>query len=503
MRITTRLQRAALLAALLAPAPVAGSAWAQVPAAPSEQGAREIVEAMRAWLGRQTADALDWSALGLRVVADGETYRLELPFGGSYLENALKMGEGAASAVVKPLEGGRWSIVSFSLPSKLQAEVRGSKDAAPSVMDVSIESQQTTGTYDPSLTTPSTFLTEASGYTTAMRGPNGEQTSRIGKLKARSEWLPSGPGRVTIQGDSALEGYVSISPLPGGEQAKVTIGRLGGETRIENFNVDGLSTLLRTAFEIGAKVKAESAGNAGDSKGKGAAPSGEEQKALATRLLVQLFGMIDGMQTDYSYDDICVEGGTMFSGSLRRFGMGLGFGAPGGKVEIKLRLALEGLESPMIPPGPWVEFIPHKLTLTPRVGGVPKEAVLALLQRAIDTEGQEMADAGFALLADHPVALAIDDLLMDIGPLRLKGAGAVDVSGPDEYSAKAELRATGLDALIRRANAVPELKIAAPVLIFLKGIARQDGNESVWAISYVDRKMVVNDTDLSGLMPVK
>ena len=74
---------------------------------------------------------------------------------------------------------------------------------------------------------------------------------------------------------------------------------------------------------------------------------------------------------------------------------------------------------------------------------------------------------------------------------------------PFRHSAKAELRATGLDALIRRANAVPELKIAAPVLIFLKGIARQDGNESVWAISYVDRKMVVNDTDLSGLMPVK
>ena len=128
---------------------------------------------------------------------------------------------------------------------------------------------------------------------------------------------------------------------------------------------------------------------------------------------------------------------------------------------------------------------------------------MAMLRRAIDTEGREIAGDSMALLAANPVALAIEDLLLDIGPMRLKGEGSVDVSSPDDINGRAELRATGFDALIRRANAVPELKVAAPVLIFLKGIAKHEGNETVWQITYADKKMMVNDTDLSDLMPSK
>ena len=492
MSIATRLRGVALVAGLLLPV----SALAQVPALPSEQGAKEIADAVRAWLGRQTANVVDLSALALRVLPEGDTYRLELPFGGSYFDNALVLGDGAAVATVKPLEGGRWSIVNITLPPTLRGEMRNSKDGQTSVMDMTIGNQQTTGVYDPSLATPSTYVTEIGGYSTEMRAASRVQTSRIGKLSGRSEWSPTGPGRVTIQGDSTLEDYTSISPLPGGEQAKVTIARIGGATRIENFDIDGLGALLRTAFEVGAKAKAE--GNSAGAKG-----TRPEDKAVMIRLLDQVVAMTDAMETDQTYEDIRVEGGKQFSGSLRRFGMGFAAGAPGGKMEVKLRLAMEGLESPMIPPGPWLEFIPHKLTLTPKVAGVPKEAVMALLRQVIETDGAEMVSDAMALLADHPVELAIEDLLIDLGPLRLKGEGSLTVSSPQDASGEAELRATGLDALIRRANAVPELKMAAPVLIFLKGIARQEGNESVWSITYEDKKVMVNDTDLSDLMPSK
>ena len=505
MSIVTRLGGAALLAGLLAPVPV----MAQAPALSSVQGAKEIADAMRSWLGRQTSNVLDWSALGLRVLPEGEHYRLEMPFGGSYFDNTLKLGDATAVATVKPLEGGRWSIVNITLPPKLRGEVRESPAAEPTVMDVTIENQQTTGVYDPSLATPSSYVTTLGGYSSETRSASGVQTSRIGKISGRSEWLPAGPGRMTIQGDSTLEDYTSISPLPGGEQTKVTIARIGGSTRIENFDIDGLGALLRTAFEVGAKAKAEgdASGTKGGSK-EGApkdaakAPSAED-KALATRLLAQVSAMMDAMETDQTYENIRVEGGSLFSGSLRRLGFGFAAGAPGGKMEVKLRLALEGLESPLIPAGPWLEFVPHKLTLAPKLGGVPKEAVMALLRRAIDTEGREIAGDAMALLADHPVELAIEDLVIDLGPLRLKGEGTLTVSSPDEASGAAELRATGIDALIRRVNRVPELKMAAPVLIFLKGIARQEGNETVWQITYADRKMMVNDTDLSDLMPSK
>lgn len=510
MSIATRLRGVALVAGLLVPV----SAVAQVPALPTEQGAKEIADAVRSWLERQTANLVDLSALALRVLPEGESYRLELPFGGSYFDNALVLGDGAAVATVKPLDGGRWSIVNITLPPALRGEVRNAKDGQFSVMDMTIGNQQTTGVYDPSLSTPSTYITTISDYRSEVRSAGGVQSARIGKISGRSEWLPTGPGRVTIQGDSTLEDYTSLSPLPGGEQVKVTIERIGGATRIENFDIDAMGALLRTAFEVGAKAGGNSGGAkrappGGKTEGKaggkaeGKAEDKTADKTVMIRLLDQIFAMMDAMETDQTYENIRVEGGKLFSGSLRRFGLGFAAGAPGGKMEVKLRLALEGLESPMIPPGPWLEFIPHKLTLTPKLAGVPKEAVMTLLRQAIATEGREIAEDGMALLADHPVELAIEDLLIDLGPLRLKGQGSLIVSSPQEAGGEAELRATGLDALIRRANAVPELKMAAPVLIFLKGIAKQEGNESVWSITYADKKVMVNDTDLSDLMPSK
>lgn len=489
MSIASLLRGTALGLVLLAPLP----AMAQAPALPSAEGAKAVAEGVREWLGKQLGGIVDLSALPLRVLAEGETYRLEVPVGGAWFDGAVKVGDAAVALTVKPLEGGRWQVLGGGIPPKLSMEMKDSSGDVSRVA-LALESQQTTGMYDPTLKTASNFVSTITGYTTETTTKAGLQVSRIGKLVGRSEWAPSGPGRVTLQGDSQLEDYSTVTPVPGMGEMKVTMGRLGGSTRIENFDMDGLATLLRTAFELGSSAKAT---------GNGKGPTTPEQKAAALKLVGLVFSMLDAMETDYAYEDIKVDGGAMFSGGLRRFGMGLSAGAPDGKVDVKLRLSAEGLESPMIPPGPWVEFIPHKVSLTPRVSGVSKDAVVALLRTAIETEGSDIEAQAMALLAANPVALGIEDLLLDVGPMRLKGTGSVEMARIDEASGEAELRATGFDALIRRANAVPDLKAAAPVLIFLKGIARQEGTETVWRIVYADNKVMVNDTDLSDLMPSK
>jgi len=489
MTIASGLRAAALLAGLLAPLPAA----AQAPALPTLEGAQAISEAVRDWLARHTAQMLDLSALPLKVMAEGDTYRLELPFGGAYLDREVVLGEAALAATVRPLEGGRWEIVNAMLPPRMEAQVRSRADGTTSAMTIAIESQKTTGTLDPSLAGPSSFATTLNGYTTEMRGTGmPAQATRIGTLTGRTEWTPSAPGRVTLQGDSVLQDYSTATALPGGEMAKVTIGRIGGATRIENFDMAGFGALLRTAFELGAAEK-----NAADKPG-----TPKPDTAMTLRLLDQVAGMLDAVESEYTYDDVRVDGG-IYSGSLRHFGMGVAFGAPAGRTELTLRLALEGLESPLFTPGPWAEFVPHKVTLSPRLGGVPKEAVMALLRRAVETDGAELAGDAMALLAAHPLTEGIENLLVDLGPMRLTGQGSLDVASLEAATGKAVLRATGFDALIRRANAVKELKVAAPVLIFLKGIGMQEGNETVWRITYSDQKIMVNDTDLSDLMPAR
>ncbi len=489
MSIASLLRGTALGLVLLAPLPAA----AQAPATPSIEGAKAVADGVREWLAKQLGGIVDLSALPLRVLAEGETYRLEVPVGGAWFDGAVTVGDAAVALTVKPVEDGRWQVLGGGIPAKLSMEMKGTAGNVSRVA-LALESQQTTGMYDPTLKTASNFVSTITGYTTETTTKAGVQVSRIGKLVGRSEWAPSSPGRVTLQGDSQLEDYSTVTPVPGMGEMKVTMGRLGGSTRIENFDMDGLGTLLRTAFELGSSAKG---------KGEGKEPSTPEQKASALKLVGLVFSMLDAMETDYAYEDIKIDGGKMFSGSLRRFGMGLSAGAPDGKVDVKLRLSAEGLESPMIPPGPWVEFIPHKVSLTPRVSGVSKEAVVALLRTAIETEGSDIEAQAMALLAANPVALGIEDLLLDVGPMRLKGTGSVEAARIDEASGEAELRATGFDALIRRANAVPELKMAAPVLIFLKGIGKQEGTETVWRIVYADNKVMVNDTDLSDLMPSK
>ena len=485
------LRTATVLFGLAIPA----AAGAQAIAPPSDDGAKVVAQNIRDWIAKQfEGTGVDSTGLPLKVVPDGENYRLEIGFGGSYFNNMLTMSDGAFAATVKPVDGGKWQIVSGAMASPLRGEVRDADGAPASVAEIAIGKQDLTGSFDPSLASPSTFVTTILGYTVTTRAASGVQKSVAEKLSGRSEWEPTGPGRVTVQGDTVMEKYSSVSPMAGGGELKVSIDRMSGATRMENLDIANLGGLMRTAFTLGAATK----------KGDGAANAAKtaEQKTMALAMLAQVASLLDAMEAEYTYDGIAIDGG-VFMGSLRQFGFGLALGADGGKAGMKLRLSAEGLESPMIPDGPIKEFVPHRLTLTPSIGGVPKDVLVAYLKRAIETDGDEMAGEGMALLAQNPVVVGLDDLLLDVGPMRLKGVGAVQVSSPEEIAGEAEIRASGLDAMIRRVNTVPDFKGAAPVLIFLKGIGKQEGNETVWKIVYADKRLMVNDTDMSDLMPSK
>ena len=108
---------------------------------------------------------------------------------------------------------------------------------------------------------------------------------------------------------------------------------------------------------------------------------------------------------------------------------------------------------------------------------------------------------GEALLHDGPLTIGIDELAVDAGPAQLQGKGEVRVVAADNVAGEARIRATGLEALIRLAGQVPELKAALPVLFFLKGIGEPDGDATVWNLEYRDGKFLVNGTDFSKMMP--
>jgi hypothetical protein len=171
-------------------------------------------------------------------------------------------------------------------------------------------------------------------------------------------------------------------------------------------------------------------------------------------------------------------------------------------LNASLHLAVEGIDSPLIPPGPLRDYLPRRIALTPRLSGVPADDLVALLLRGIDGDDHDSLQAeAIGLLAKGPLKAGLDDVVLDIGAAVLKANGTVTIAAPDDIKGSARIDATGLDTLIHNANTVPELRGATPFLIMMKGIGEQKGSTTTWNITYADGHTEVNGTDLSALVP--
>jgi hypothetical protein len=227
----------------------------------------------------------------------------------------------------------------------------------------------------------------------------------------------------------------------------------------------------------------------------------DADKATAKAMVKALGGLMGSLTTDTSYEDIKVDVGGQ-GGSLHKLSIGFDMGAPSGRADFAWRIALQGLDSPMIPPGVYRDYLPRELKLTPHVGGIDKAELQALVLRAIDDPkaADDFMQVATTLLAKGPLVLGVRDIAFDLGPAKISGGGGVKVVSMADYTGAGEFHVTGLDELIQRANATPELKPMAGGLIFLKGIGKQEGKVTVWKIHYAGHKLMVNGNDMTAML---
>ncbi len=227
-----------------------------------------------------------------------------------------------------------------------------------------------------------------------------------------------------------------------------------------------------------------------------------EQQASLKTALVALVGIATGFDEHGTMENMHVAAAG-HSGHLDKLAAGFSVSAPDGKALLRLTFAIDGLDSPDIPPGIYRDYLPRHLSIAPRVGGVPAADLHDLLLRAANSQGTDpdLQEQAVALLGKGPVAIGVDELSFDFGPATLKGTGEVRVSGMSEYEGEAHFVATGLDELIQKVAKVPELKQAGPVLFLVKGMGKQDGATTVWDVTYSQGKLLVNGNDLSQMIP--
>jgi hypothetical protein len=295
-----------------------------------------------------------------------------------------------------------------------------------------------------------------------------------------------------MTGDAVLDGYSVSDSTSGPMPVRVTVRRIRARTLLDDVDFarfgEGLR-VLSMAKEVTAAQR---------SKSKDLTPA---QRATLHAAIDAFAGVLGGVDSEQVWEGIQFTVGDQ-SGSLQKLTLGFAAHVSEGGVQVKMPIAIEAFDSPAITDKAMRDMMPRSLAVTPRLSGLSRQALLEALHRLVDVQGDkpDIEAEAAAILGAGKVAVGLDSLAFEVGPMRVKGGGLVTVGAIDEFAGEAELRATGLDALIRRVNTVAALRQAAPFLIFLKGIAEQEGPQSVWKITYTDGALEVNGTSLSDLV---
>jgi hypothetical protein len=487
MSLTSRL---AVPLFVLAPLIAAAPARAEITA----DAAAALQAQIRAWVADLTGPAIDLGSHAVRVTPAGDAYRLEWPVMGPVGTTGWEISGDPVTVIAKPLDGGRWSIESMRLPTPLRAEQQPAQDGEPHNWEMTLAGQNISGRFDPSLATNSTFDMELRGYNSSSQTAKGTQTVHLDRYTGHGGWQPTGDGRVTISDERQGENLTVSMDVPGGPgPITVKATAVHGSVRVERIAFDRLGAALRSIRDM-VPAAMQAAGAAGMPD----AVTPEDRAALHD-LVVALRDLLGGVQQETTLEHIGFDVGGM-GGTLASLTIGGRAAASDGMLDASLHLAMEGIDSPMIPKGPLRDYLPRRLALTPHLSGIPANDAVSLLLRAIDAGDAALLQAeALGLLAKGPLKAGLDDVLLDLGVAVMKGNGTMTIAAPDDIKGSARIVATGLDALIRSANTVPEMRSAAPFLIIIKGIGDQKGDTVTWNITYADGQTKVNGTDLSAL----
>lgn len=536
-----RCVRSALLAATML-APMAARAQDATP----EQAAR-LQQQLRGWLATLLGPKVPLGDKPIQVTPEGDHLRLAVEIAGAVPGTPVTVTGGPVTASVKQLDANRWSIENLRLPSPWRVDSAKPDETGFTSMSARTDEQTSHGVFDTTFATPSTFDAITRGSSSATEGVNRTSVTSIASYTSHTVLQPASDGRVNMVAEGHGEKLASEGVLPDGTPFTLTADRASLGGHIDNVAFDQIGPMIRGVMEMmpapasvvpvapvivaprapaivkgkgnpevlaNAKqalsgalnlreppVPASKAAAAASAKHADMTPA---QKDSAYRVLAAFRAFMGGLDEEVAMENIRVES----SGHMVSFGrvaVGFGFGAPGGRIDTHMTMALDGLSSPDIPAGPMRDYIPTHVALRPHASGVPADAVFDLIQHAIDANGKDddaLAAEAMGLLAKGPLNLGIDDIALTTGPASLKGGGQVTIASVTEITGKAQFSMSGLDELIKQVNAAPELQGmgAGPVLFLAKGMGRMDGPNTVWDITYADGKVMVNGTDLSGMI---
>ena len=470
--------------ALLLVAPCVAPTGARADTTPEQAAALETQ--FRGWLTTITGPFLGADDRPLRFSPQGDHFRVEIPIAAAFSMFGFDAGNASLGAELRALSGGSWSVDNAKIPQPFRV-------APPTggAWSMKLGDQKISMIIDPSLATTSSLDAVLTDEITTTEGDKSADISRMGKSRTNITWTPTKGGRMNIAASMTAEKLATAQMMADGTIVSWSADSTSATGKADAVAMDGFGAMSQMIRDLIAS----------DSGGSDTALSPAAKKQ-ARALVAAFSNLFSGIEMEQSIEGMRIEAAGM-SGSVGKFAIGFGAGAPEGNIDLHMSFTLEGLDSPAVPKGAARELLPRKLTFRPYIAGLPRAAVISLLNQAIDNDGKDtkaLERRLSAMLRKTPLTVGVDYITLDMGPAKLTGDMSVDVSGTEDFTGEATFTIKGFERLIRMASTTPELKDAIPVLTMLERLGEKEGDETTWKIGYEKGTLTVNDTDMSSLM---
>ena len=486
---------AGIAGALLLAAPFAVPARADQPDAPA------LEQRLHDWLAGVFGPHVTLGERPVQVTAQDDHFALAIPVAGALGDTGVTLDGPPFTATLHQLDDGRWALDDGHMPSPLRIITTLPKGTG--TWTLTLEDQKQRAVIDPTLAASSTWDGSVGHSLTVWQGPGGERHSEATQVRTHIAWQPAGDGRINLTESATSELVASNAQMDKLGVTSFSAGHTEFTAHIDRLAPDRLPELLQAVIDLApaAAAAAKQTSTAGHAPKQKMTPA---ELADAARIVDVVGDLMAGFHERTRFENVHAHG-RFYDVSMHAMELGSSMAAPDGRLRMKLHLAIDGFDSGALPEGKLRDYVPHHFVLTQSIGGVSAAGTLALLRHAVASDGDApgLEAEGQALLRGGPLAVRIDELAADVGPAALAVSGEVSVAGSDSVTGRARIRITGLDALVADAQQDAMLKQGMPFLIFLKGIGQADGDAIVWNLLYDGKKLLVNGTDLSQMMPQK
>ena len=469
-------------------------------APPNPSGAQALqkqIETTLQPLAKEPAPALDQVT---KVAIDGKHYSATVGLAPFFA--GLKPADAAATATLRPLNGGGWIVEDAQLPPDFEFITRERArvdDAAPAT-PLTATYQVKLGAQDEHETLDANGLvTSGSGAIASVdivkTGGLGASLVHLGRISNQTNLHASTPGHYDGLTDVAVDGYAGQYAARNGVRSEVTATRLHVSGTLTGVSADALQR-ISAIMSTGPKLSVPPPGT----------PPSPAETARLRDLLLASEGLLTGADFVEEADGLKFDI-SGHAGGLGKVALSFGGQAPQDLLTANVGVTLDGLRLDDLPPQ-LAAYVPSHISFRPTASNLSVADLTKLARDALSPNGPIDPSTGkpsppigdFQALFSHGgIQVGFDQLAIEVAGAQFAGNGSFTFIGPQSVNGAAQVTARGLDDLITRLQSDPVAGRAAPYVILLKGIAKTTPDGAIWQITIQDNNVLVNGLDLAAL----